>query len=187
MGTEFDVGSSTCKNLNDVCAFYAVLRGNLAILGTELSTVPRRRKRHPIAAFGSLRLSGGSDALIGNVRPKTSQMIAGRLDIAEAFGALSLKTKCRRKIRTIAGRKLKSFRNEWIHINLRPAFSQTRLVRGALLGNSFATAFSSPQRFKHAERHSERRWDALRPKRPGGGASLQGLEAVTDTQGITSP
>jgi len=38
-------------------------------------------------------------------------MIAGRLDIAEAFGALSLKTKCRRKIRTIAGRKLKSFRN----------------------------------------------------------------------------
>ena len=114
------------------------MRGNLAILGTELSTVPRRRKRHPIAAFGSLRLSGGSDALIGNVRPKTSQMIAGRLDIAEAFGALSLKTKCRRKIRTIAGRKLKSFRNEWIHINLHPAFSQTRLVRGALLGNSFA-------------------------------------------------
>jgi hypothetical protein len=41
--------------------------------------------------------------------------------------------------------------------------------------------------FKHAERHSERRWGASRPKRPGGGASLQGLEAVTDTQGITSP
>jgi len=51
----------------------------------------------------------------------------------------------------------------------------------------FRSAFSSPQRFKHAERHSERRWGALRPKRPGGAASLQGLEAVTDTQGITSP
>src|SRR5258708_30210318 len=69
----------------------------------------------------------------------------------------------------------------------RPAFSQTGLVRGALLGNSFATAFPSPQRFKHAERHSERRWGALRPKRPGGAASLQGLEAVIATQRINSP
>jgi hypothetical protein len=32
---EFDVGSSTCKNLYDVCAFFAVLRGNLATLGSQ--------------------------------------------------------------------------------------------------------------------------------------------------------
>jgi len=84
------------------------------------TTVPRRRKRHPIAGLWITATFWWSDALIGNVRPTTSQMIAGRLDIAEAFRALRLKTKCRRKIRQSRQEKLKSFRNEWIHINLRP-------------------------------------------------------------------